>query len=215
MKKAFTILFTIVTSALIHAQSNDSIWAEILNDNTLYTNKLNTIIIHGINDTLDYTITSPGFTTIRTDTINKFKVITKLYKSNSATFTIRERGIDQAYKEFTLPLTQGVDDSSPSDTISKKFSFARAPIYPGNLEEAIQKNFVLPNSFKSKKKGKILVNFSVSPVGKIENVIVTESDFPELNDAAIEAIKKLGKFKPAIQNGNPVKFNMIVPISIN
>lgn len=65
-------------------------------------------------------------------------------------------------------------------------------------------------------KGKAVVRFDISKDGKIDansiNVIVNRSVPDDYLKAAIEAIKKLGEFKPGKMNGIPKKVAWNLPI---
>jgi TonB family protein len=95
------------------------------------------------------------------------------------------------------------------------------PVYPGaepGLIRDIQANLVYPESaITSKTEGKVYVEFVVEKDGTITNVVVTLGipEHPELNEAAVEAVKKLKPFTPATQNGQPVRMVMSMPVKFS
>jgi TonB family protein len=63
--------------------------------------------------------------------------------------------------------------------------------------------------------GQVIVQFGVDATGAVQNVTVFKSDHPELDDPAVEAVKKW-RFKPAMKDGKPVATQMVrVPIDFN
>ena len=107
-------------------------------------------------------------------------------------------------------------NAQQKDTALSFKTFEKLASYPGgHLQTEIANNFKFPSSFDFSKKGIIVIEFSVSKEGLVEDIKIISSDLPELNNAAIKAVKKLKKFKPAIQNGLPVKCTLRVPLQIS
>lgn len=93
------------------------------------------------------------------------------------------------------------------------------PMYPGGNEAMsrdINENAPYPDQeYKKKIEGKVYVQFVVETDGSVSNVIVLRGvpDGPGLNEAALNAIKKLKNFTPGKQNGVPVRIKMTIPIN--
>lgn len=89
------------------------------------------------------------------------------------------------------------------------------PEYIGDVNKDIAKNVVYPDRCKEEGiQGTVYVQFVVNKVGNVEDVKILRGvkGGAELEIAAIQAVRKLGKFKPAMQNGETVKCRMTVPI---
>ncbi len=79
------------------------------------------------------------------------------------------------------------------------------PIRPFELYE-----FDLPPSI-IKPVGKMEVEFEINENGEVENPIVIDTFNIELNEVVIDKVKQT-KYKPATQNGRPVKVRFKLPI---
>ncbi|MEN6294586.1 MAG: energy transducer TonB, partial [Chloroherpetonaceae bacterium] len=60
--------------------------------------------------------------------------------------------------------------------------------------------------------GRVVVRVLVDKDGSAKRMFIDASDNELLNDAAITAIKKYGKFTPAIQNDQPIMVWLSIPI---
>lgn len=93
------------------------------------------------------------------------------------------------------------------------------PIYPGGNEgmnRDISMNAPYPEEeFKKKIEGKVYVQFVVETDGSVSNVKVIRgvAEGPGLDEAALNAVKKLKNFTPGKQDGVPVRITMTVPIN--
>lgn len=59
--------------------------------------------------------------------------------------------------------------------------------------------------------GRVFVEFVVNKNGRVENPRVTRGVHKLLDDAAVEAVKKM-RFKPGMQRNKPVKVRMTLPV---
>jgi len=91
------------------------------------------------------------------------------------------------------------------------------PTFPGEtkaLNEALGRILVYPETQRMNGvEGKVLVKFIVDKDGNIKNPLVIRSVDPSLDRAAIEAVKKLPRFRPGKIGGNPVNVWYSIPIS--
>jgi TonB family protein len=90
------------------------------------------------------------------------------------------------------------------------------PSFPGGknaMEAWIIANLKYPaEAVKAKITGKVYVNFTVSSMGKVKNVIVSKSPSPLLNAEAIRLISSMPDWKPGMQAGKPVDVQFKVPV---
>jgi TonB family protein len=101
----------------------------------------------------------------------------------------------------------------------KHFDYEVMPQYKGGdqrLINDIANNLEYPiKSRDAGIQGRVLVRFVVSTDGSITSVSILEGVSPELNAEAIRVVKTLKKFKPGLQDGEPVPVFYGVPISFN
>ena len=91
------------------------------------------------------------------------------------------------------------------------------PEYPGGkiaLMQYISKNMRYPeNALKKNIEGRVLIQFVVDTEGNISNVKAMESVDPDLDNEAIRVVKSIQKkWKPAFNEGKPVKSLYMIPI---
>lgn len=60
--------------------------------------------------------------------------------------------------------------------------------------------------------GKVVIRALIDKSGALKKVAIEASDNTMLNDAAKTAVKKYGRFEPAIQNGQPISCWVSIPI---
>ncbi len=100
------------------------------------------------------------------------------------------------------------------------YQMHQMPVFAGGSEQAMvkyfQKNLVYPQQAKDQKiQGKVYVQFTIMEDGSIQNVGVVRNRgaAPILNDAAVEFVKQMPKWKPGCIDGVPIKVKRIIPIS--
>lgn len=90
------------------------------------------------------------------------------------------------------------------------------PVFPGGekaLHESLYKSLRYPASAMEKGiEGKVFVKFIITKDGSVANATVSRPVDPALDQAALEAIKKLPKFTPGKKEGKPVNVWFSMPI---
>lgn len=115
-------------------------------------------------------------------------------------------------QEYELVKTKGADTEVFRDPYSM-------PFYPGGDHALIQdlaENLVYPpEAVKEGTQGRVILQFVIKKDGSIDidNITVTRSLSPECDQAAIEAVKKLKKFKPGLKDAKPVNVRYTLPVS--
>ena len=66
---------------------------------------------------------------------------------------------------------------------------------------------------KEKLEGKVLVGFTVTKEGKVEDIQIKNSSDAIFNESAIKLVKSMKKWQPAMKDGQPVDFKMALPIN--
>jgi len=83
----------------------------------------------------------------------------------------------------------------------------------GELFEWLGKNIQYPDMAKQNGiEGKVIIQFVVERDGKITNVEVVKKAGWGFDEAAVEVVKKMPPWKPAKQNGKPVRLQMNLPV---
>ena len=88
--------------------------------------------------------------------------------------------------------------------------------FPGGLDSMyayIQKNLVYPEKAKAEGiEGRVFVQFVIEKDGSISNILVKRAIGGGCEEAAVEIIKNMPKWKPGKQRGKPVRFQFTLPI---
>lgn len=114
-----------------------------------------------------------------------------------------------------------VTDKSACDTISLKreevLTIAEImPAYPGGekaMTEFIKKNLKYPVAAKNAGiSGTVYIEVVVAKDGTLSKAIVARGVSAELDAAALEVVKKLGKFIPGTNGGKPVVAKLVLPV---
>ncbi len=121
-----------------------------------------------------------------------FSLVTGLFLSNSVRLNAQTGSDDVLLVAQEMPSFPGGDKALVS-TLYKNLRYP-AEAYENNIE------------------GKVLVRFVVSKDGSVMNPSIIRSADPELDKAALDAIKKLPKFIPGKQDGMPVNVYYSLPI---
>lgn len=143
---------------------------------------------------------------------SKFNDQIEIYKGKKtikAKFFRKEDGnqtiVDQNGKELN------------DEILSYFYSIAEAPsLYYGGstaLNNFISKN--INTNATNKNSGKINIEFVVDTKGQVDEVNVTESSNPKLNEEAIRIVKSFPRWQPGHQAGAFVKTRYAIPITIN
>lgn len=122
---------------------------------------------------------------------------------------------DKIQQVFTPPApTQRSREEVPEDHVFEYLE--EMPSYPGGdkaLLEWLGKNTKYPPIAQENGiQGKVYVSFIVEKDGSVTDVKVVRSVDPNLDKAAIEAIKKMPKWKPGMQTGKPVRCRFTQPV---
>ncbi len=87
------------------------------------------------------------------------------------------------------------------------------PEFVGNVQEFLAKNVNYPEAaLKQKVEGRVVIKFVIDEKGRITDAIVERNVNPALDAEALRAVKKMPNWKPATNNGKPVKVYYRVPV---
>lgn len=120
---------------------------------------------------------------------------------------------------YTVPISFSLGDEPVSKETSGKYLTEREPEFPGGLDafgNFLSLNLKYPKiDIQNKVSGKVILRFIVQKDGSIDDIKPLRGPSQTLIDEAIRVLKLSPKWKPAVQNENPVKANYTVPISFN
>ncbi|MBQ5891053.1 MAG: energy transducer TonB [Bacteroidales bacterium] len=90
------------------------------------------------------------------------------------------------------------------------------PEFPGGMDSMyayIVKNLKYPEAAKEKGiEGRVFVSFIIEKDGSISNILIKRAIGGGCEEAAVEMIKNMPKWKPGKQRGKPVRFQFVLPI---
>ena len=88
--------------------------------------------------------------------------------------------------------------------------------FPGGLDSMyayIQKNLVYPEKAKAEGiEGRVFVQFVIEKDGSISNILIKRAIGGGCEEAVVEMIKNMPKWKPGKQRGKPVRCQFTLPI---
>jgi len=111
---------------------------------------------------------------------------------------------------------QVVSVERETKTIAKEAPVQREPEFPGGQEAWIsflRKNLNSPQELEPGDKKMVSIRFQVSPEGTVTNFEIIQSAGKVFDNEVIRVLKKMPKWKPAIQNGEPVARAFSQPVT--
>ena len=119
-----------------------------------------------------------------------------------------------------MPVIKQTEESNSVKTEPKTNSFLepveREPQFPGGLEawlNFLRKNLVAPEELEPGEKKTVSVRFFVSNDGSVTAFEVLQSAGKSFDNEVIRVLKKMPKWKPAIQNGQAVARAFTQPVT--
>lgn len=149
---------------------------------------------------------------------NEIKANEEIQKDNSVMSTFTQAGSDDInlIKEHKEEVVQ----EKPREEKKKEEVFSHVeqmPKFPGGdaeLYKFISNNLNYPAmAIENNVQGRVVVQFVVTKDGSIGNVKVVRSVDRDLDNEAIRVCKKLPKFIPGKQNGQPVNVWYTLPVT--
>ena len=117
-----------------------------------------------------------------------------------------------------LPISMCLNISTPLMAQDSTFVMPDqiAVFNPGNqsMYEYMQTHIKYPKKAKKEKlEGKVLVGFTVTKEGTLTDINIKNSSDPIFNESAIDLVKSMKKWQPAMKDGQPIDFKMTLPIN--
>lgn len=103
----------------------------------------------------------------------------------------------------------------PTDSSIKEFQPPKSSQGDSSIYNSIENNVVYPQiSADNGVQGNVIVSFFVTKEGFIRDVEVQKSADYYLDNAAMQAVKSVGKLIPGTDSeGNPIDFYLVMPIN--
>jgi protein TonB len=109
-----------------------------------------------------------------------------------------------------------VIDAPATDNHNTFIAVERQPEFPGGKEAWINflnKHLQSPDELQAGERRTVHVRFEVSADGVVTNFIVVQSGGSSFDREVIRVLKKMPKWKPAIQNGRPISISFVQPVT--
>jgi protein TonB len=116
----------------------------------------------------------------------------------------------------TVPATT-TTEASPSPVENKPFEpVERAPEFPGGMKawaNFLSNNLETPSQLEAGEKKTVMIRFKVSTDGSVTGFEVVQSAGSIYDNEVIRVLKKMPRWKPAIQNGHIVSTSFTQPVT--
>lgn len=97
------------------------------------------------------------------------------------------------------------------------YDYETMPEYPGGdsrLFMDIYNTIRMPEIVKTKGVNeRVVARFSVGTDGNVGDITIVEGKYPEINDEVIRVLSRLKRWRPGLQDGEPVKVWYVVPVN--
>lgn len=154
--------------------------------------------------------------------VNQYKIAIGtsllLFSSGSCYAQKRVNNDDTLPKDSTITNNSNKETDSIDDSIFC-YVVEVMPEFPGGSLELMK--FISTNLYYPKEcdhieeiHGRIIIQFKVLEDGSISNPKVIRGIHPKLDEAAIEVINKMPKWKPGMMHGKPIATSYTIPILI-
>ena len=119
-------------------------------------------------------------------------------------------------KEKVSNTKTSVGDAKDPEDDEPIFNPSNMPEFPGGMEA--MRNFMLknlrqPDDIEEGQKFVVIAKFVVDKEGNISNVEMVQNGREDLDDEVRRVINKMPKWKPGLQNGNPVAVYFKMPVT--
>ena len=107
-------------------------------------------------------------------------------------------------------------ESRPGRTSYSNSNVQENPEFPGDVNEFLKKNLRYPAEAKAKGiEGRVIMQFVIDRDGSLKDVVVRRDIGGGCGEEAARVVKMMPKWKPAKQNGAPVKIFYTLPVNFN
>lgn len=121
---------------------------------------------------------------------------------------------EEIYKEGKFESGHMYDEKGKEVTF---YPIEEVPEFPGGdtaMAVFVKTHLIYPEAARSLRiEGTVKVKFIVGIDGQVETASVVKSDDLQLNEAALDVVRKLPAFKPGRQEGKAVRCSFVLPIT--
>lgn len=93
----------------------------------------------------------------------------------------------------------------------------KSPSFPGGLDSLksyVKRHTIYPEIYRRYRYAeRLFVNFVVEKDGSVSNIRLIQGGFREFEKAALDLVKNMPRWNPAMQNGKPMRCYMTLPIN--
>jgi protein TonB len=157
-------------------------------------------------------------TTIKIEQDDKVKTViadqTELSKSIISNISV-EGGPSLDMAVVKQPVVSGATNEEPK-TVRQEAAIQREPEFPGGQEawlNFLQRNLMAPDELEAGEKKTVSIRFLVATDGSVTGFEVLKSAGKSFDTEVIRVLRKMPKWKPALQNGQPVARAFTQPVT--
>ncbi|WP_068546307.1 energy transducer TonB [Thalassotalea crassostreae] len=114
----------------------------------------------------------------------------------------------KTYKTFALPLllifSSFQSAAKPTENVQEQLDVTKYPTNPHFPIVRVQPNYP-EEAYNDGITGVVILRYSITTTGKVEDVQVVESSPKQIFDKAAKKALSKWRYKPSIENGQPVK----------
>lgn len=100
------------------------------------------------------------------------------------------------------------------------FKFEQMPLYPEGdggarvIIRAVQRGIKYPKAaVKDRCAGRVIVGFNVTAQGEVADIRLLQGVCSSIDEAVLDSVRRLKRFKPGMQDGNPVAVAFTLPVT--
>ena len=137
-------------------------------------------------------------------------------------FDVSDLGVDDAFEGIGDNFNTGPESFGPvsygnGEVFTDYGTLDKTPIFNGGREAMVRfinKNLNINKLKRHGISGTAFVSFIVEPDGSLSDIKISENNDNILMNECLKVVKKMPKWLPGIQAGNPVRVRMKIPISV-
>ena len=148
------------------------------------------------------------------------KLDEKVAVSNVDQEGTKDRAVEAVRTDIAVNVPPPAPKEAPKEEVkqvveNKVFDIAeQMPSFKGNVNQWLAQNLSYPAvAAENGIQGRVIVNFVVEKDGSISNVQVVRSVDPALDREAVNTVKRMPKWNPGMNNGQPARVKFTLPVT--
>lgn len=148
------------------------------------------------------------------------KLDAKVAVSNVDQEGVKDRTVEAVRNDIAVIVPPPAPVEKPKEEVkqvveNKVFDIAeQMPSFKGNVNQWLSQNLTYPAvAAENGIQGRVIVNFVVEKDGSISNVQVVRSVDPALDREAVNVVKRMPKWNPGMNNGQPARVKFTLPVT--